>query len=139
MGWVNGPVIIEQRIDTHSALATIEVLDGAPPEYTGTLVHDVRYSLKTQTVLLQGVDLTDVADGEQVKLESIVKIIGTKTLNTAAGGTRTVYVAEPLSPATHEKNHQKTRGAPSGSSKSQQVEVIRTFGWQGSHSSKKPR
>ncbi len=66
-------------------------------------MHDVRYSLKTQTVLLQGVDLTDVADGEQVKLESIVKIIGTKTLNTAAGGTRTVYVAEPLSPATHKK------------------------------------
>ena len=56
-----------------------------------------------ETVFLQGVDLSNAVDGKRFQLEWIMKITGTKTYGTAAGGTNTVYVLEPLDEETHKK------------------------------------
>ena len=102
LGLVPEPISIEQRIDGNSALAKIEIPKGSPPRYTA-VAGGISRTMTEETVFLQGVDLSNAVDGKRFQLEWIMKITGTKTYGTAAGGTNTVYVLEPLDEETHKK------------------------------------
>jgi len=89
------PVKVVQIIDEQSALVEITVPDNSSSTY----------DTKKRTVFLHGVILSDVVDGERLTFTEMpykyMKITGTKTYSTAIGGTKTVYVMEPLSRKVH--------------------------------------
>lgn len=92
IGCLDEPIKIVQRVDEQSALVKIDV---------GARGHNTT----KHTVFLQGLNLSDAVDDERIRFTRIPywKIIGTKTYTTAIGGSKTVYVMEPLSRELHTK------------------------------------
>jgi len=67
-----------------------------PIDKEGHIYRDDPY---TETVWVRGISTTNLVDGSYIKTDKPLKVAGTKTYDTASGGTKTVFLIEPYEPS----------------------------------------
>lgn len=108
VGVVHGAVKIRQRIDDESALVEVNAWTGVwtsrrawTSKKISVQVHNMKMS--EELMLLRGLNIRNLVDGDSFKTDRIFVVSGTSTYETAIGGSKTVLVIEPVGESTEKK------------------------------------